>query len=482
MSLTTRVRFAPSPTGHLHIGGARTALFNWLFAKHTGGSFVVRIEDTDVSRSSAESEKAVLDDLRWLGLLWDEGPDVGGEHGPYRQSERGEIYRRHADALLDKSLAFRCYCTDAELDIARKRAFEEGRVPQYEGACRHLSTDEEAETRAARGEPALRFRGPTEDVVVEDLVRGTVEFGAAMLGDFIIMRSDGRPTYNFAAVVDDALMKITHVIRAEEHLPNTMRQVLLYEALGYDLPTFAHVSLIVDRDRSKLSKRRGATSVAEFRDQGFLANALVNYLALLGWSHPEGRDVLSRDELVETFELGRVSPSSAAFDEEKLTWLNAHHIREEPIDVIAALARPFAERGGFFEPDAGRYAAIVELVRDSIERLSEIPEAISYLVRDDYEVEDEASALVESEGGQQVLASLLRELPECGGELPADDFTAVLKRIGKTLGVKGKALYMPVRSALTGRTHGPSLGRTAELLGRARVSDRLVRATEGGAT
>jgi nondiscriminating glutamyl-tRNA synthetase len=482
MSHTTRVRFAPSPTGHLHIGGARTALFNWLFAKHTGGSFVVRIEDTDVSRSTAESEKSVLDDLRWLGLLWDEGPDVGGDYGPYRQSERGEIYRRHAERLLEEGRAFRCFCTDEELEAARKHALEEGRIPQYEGACRHLTADEEAERREARGEPAVRFRGPTEDVQVEDLVRGVVEFGAAMLGDFIVMRSDGRPTYNFAAVVDDALMKITHVIRAEEHLPNTMRQVLLYEALGYDLPTFAHVSLIVDRDRSKLSKRRGATSVAEFREQGYLAEALVNYLALLGWSHPEGRDVLSRDELVESFELGRVSPSSAAFDEEKLTWLNAHHIREEPIEVIAALARTFAERGGAVEPDPGRHSAIVELVRDSIERLSEIPDAISYFVMEDYAVEDEARALIESDEGRRVLASLLGILAESEGELRADDFTAGLKHVGKTLGVKGKALYMPVRGALTGRTHGPSLGRTAELLGRGRVTDRLARATEGGAT
>jgi len=483
-----RVRFAPSPTGHLHVGGARTALFNWLYARNTGGTFIVRIEDTDRARSTEESELAVLDDLEWLGLTWDEGPGVGGAHGPYRQSERLEIYREHADRLLASGQAFLCYCSDDELEEKREAALDDGRVPQYDGTCRELSEDERAAREAEGREPVVRLRAPERDVRVRDLVRGDVEFSRDMLGDFIVLRSDGRPTYNFAVVVDDALMEVTHVIRAEEHLPNTMRQLLLYEALGYEAPAFAHVSLVVDKDRSKLSKRRGATSVAEFRELGYLPGGLLNYLALLGWSPPDGNEVMSVAELTEKFELERVSPSPAAFDEDKLDWVNGHHIREEPLADVAALAMRFAETHGLNEPDFDRFEAMVNLARDGLSRLSDLPDAISFFFDEHLAVEGDAEEWLATDGAKQLAASLVSRLEggAAGGgdseedHIDAGEFKSLLKEAGKEAGVKGKELFMPIRSALTGRTHGPALGDVAAVLGRARVVRRLRRASGEG--
>ena len=476
MSNSIRVRFAPSPTGHLHVGGARTALFNWLFARREGGTFIVRIEDTDRARTTDESEGSVLEDLKWLGLTWDEGPGVDGGHGPYRQSERLDIYREHAERLLDEGKAFHCYCTDDELEEKRKKALAAGSVPQYDGACRDLDPAARKELEDEGRSPVVRFRAPLQDVVVSDLVRGDIEFKKEMLGDFIILRSDGRPTYNFAVVVDDALMEITHVIRAEEHLPNTMRQVLVYEALGYALPSFAHVSLIVDKDRSKLSKRRGATSVAEFRDLGYLPGGLINYLSLLGWSPPDGEEVMSVAELIEKFELGRVSPSPAAFDEDKLDWVNAHHLREEPLANVAALAMRFAETRGLIEPDFDRFEVMVDLAREGLARLSDLPDAISFFFDGDLEVEDEALEWLSRDETKQLLTSLVRRLGESDGKIDAGAFKAALKAAGHDAGVKGKDLFMPVRSALTGRTHGPALGEVAAVLGRRRVVARLTQA------
>ncbi len=480
MSSNIRVRFAPSPTGHLHVGGARTALFNWLFARHEGGTFIVRVEDTDRARSTEESERAVLEDLTWLGLTWDEGPGVDGGHGPYRQSERLDLYREHAERLLACGKAFRCYCTDEELEEKRKTALAQGRVPQYDGVCRNLTPAARKQLEDEGRSPVVRLRAPTRDVAVSDLVRGDIEFKKEMLGDFIILRSDGRPTYNFAVVVDDALMQITHVIRAEEHLPNTMRQVLVYEALGYALPAFAHVSLIVDKDRSKLSKRRGATSVAEFRNLGYLPGGLLNYLALLGWSPPDSEEVMTVAELIEKFELERVSPSPAAFDEDKLDWVNAHHLREEPLADVAALGMRFAEARGLIEPDFDRFEAMVDLAREGLARLSDLPDAISFFFDGDLEVEDEAREWLFRDETKQLLASLVRRLGESEGEIDAGTFKAALKAAGKDAGVKGKNLFMPVRSALTGRTHGPALGEVAAVLGRGRVIGRLTQAEGGG--
>ena len=476
MSSNIRVRFAPSPTGHLHVGGARTALFNWLFARREGGKFIVRIEDTDRVRSTAKSERAVLEDLTWLGLTWDEGPGVDGGYGPYRQSERLDIYREHAERLLACDKAFHCYCTDEELEEKRKKALAEGLVPQYDGACRNLTPAARKELESEGRSPVVRLRAPQRDITVSDLIRGDIVFKKEMLGDFIILRSDGRPTYNFAVVVDDALMEISHVIRAEEHLPNTMRQVLVYEVLGYPLPVFAHVSLIVDKDRSKLSKRRGATSVAEFRDQGYLPGGLINYLALLGWSPPDGEEVMPVTNLIEKFKLERVSLSPAAFDEDKLNWVNSHHLREEPLADVAALAVRFAETHGLIEPDFARFEAMVDLAREGLARLSDLPAAISFFFDGDLEMEDEAREWLSKGDAKQLMASLVRRLGESDGTIDAGMFKAALKAAGKDAGIKGKDLFMPVRSALTGRTHGPALGEVAAVLGRERVLERLARA------
>lgn len=484
MPKPVRVRFAPSPTGHLHIGGARTALFNWLFAKKHGGTFVLRIEDTDVSRSTAESEKAVIEDLRWLGLDWDEGPDIGGPHGPYRQSQRLDIYADHAQRLLKGGRAYRCYCTDEELEAKRKSALARGQVPQYDGTCRALSAGERDRFEQEGRPSTVRLRGPEKDVAVDDVIRGRVVFSREMLGDFIIMRSDGRPTYNFAVVVDDALMEISHVIRAEDHLPNTMRQTLIYESLGLEAPVFAHVSLIVDRDRSKLSKRRGASSVAELREEGFIPDGVVNYLALLGWSHPEGEELLGRDELIEAFDLSRVSPSPAAYDEDKLLWVNSHVVRSAPAEEIAELAVPFMRAAGLEEGDGGRLIAVVDLVREGVGRLSEIPDAGAFFFAETPEMEEDARAVLDTPGSRDVARALAAALRAGGGGLDAGSFTETLKSVGAQVGARGKDLYMPVRAAITGRTHGPSLGRVAEILGRDRVVARLEDAAgvkEGGA-
>jgi len=338
-----RVRFAPSPTGQLHVGNARTALFNWLLARGRGGTFILRIEDTDVERSTRESEAAILEDLRWLGLDWDEGPDTGGPRGPYRQSERLHLYQRYASELLASDRAYHCFCTAAQLEVGRQEALASGRPALYACTCRRLSR-EQAQARIGAGEhPAVRFRVPAErDVVFTDVVRGDVRFHTDVISDPIIVRADGHPAYNFAVVVDDALMDVTHVIRGEDHISNTPRQILLYEALGFTPPTFAHLALVMGPDHSPLSKRHGATSVAEFRSKGYLPEALVNYLALIGWSPRahggDDEELMPAPELARRFALEDVGHSAGVFDEEKLAWVNRHYLKIADLMRLAELS------------------------------------------------------------------------------------------------------------------------------------------------
>src|SRR5687768_17313246 len=333
-STRVRVRFAPSPTGHLHVGGARTAIFNWLFARHNQGDFLIRVEDTDQARSTSESETMVLDDLRWLGLHWDEGPDNGGPHAPYRQSERTDLYKSIGQQLLSTAHVYRCFCSEEDLEAKRKVAEAAGQPPHYDLTCFRLG-QEAVDQRIREGSSFVtRFHVPRRDegttfdgdVTIHDLIRGEVTWKAESLGDFIVRRSDGMPTYNFSVVVDDHDMEITHVIRAEEHLTNTHRQVLIYRALGWDVPQFAHVSLILGSDRTKLSKRHGATSVSAFADEGYLPEAMLNYLTLLGWSSPEGAEIFTRDYAIEHFSLDRVNAAPAVFDQQKLEWLNGQYV------------------------------------------------------------------------------------------------------------------------------------------------------------
>ena len=348
-----RLRFAPSPTGHLHVGNARTALFNWLLARGQGGTFVLRIEDTDAERSTAESERSILEDIRWLGLTWDEGPDVGGPYPPYRQSERLDTYRERADAMIAAGQAFYCFCTAETIEAQRQKALAEGRVPRYEGTCRSIPL-ETARARRAAGESAvIRFRIPdVEEVAFDDAVRGHVVFKREMLGDFVIVRSDGLPTYNFAVVVDDSLMEITHVIRGEDHVSNTPRQVLLYRAIGATPPTFAHLSLVLGPDHTPLSKRHGATSVAEFRAKGILPESLVNYLALIGWSPGQDQELLPADELARRFKLEAVGKSAGVFDLEKLAWVNRHYVKEAAVRAAGGAGRAVPASGGGADGDA----------------------------------------------------------------------------------------------------------------------------------
>src|SRR5262249_26155078 len=379
-----RVRFAPSPTGQLHVGNARTALFNWLLARGSNGTFILRIEDTDAERSTRESEAAIIRDLRWLGLDWDEGPDVGGPHGPYRQSERLHLYQSYAAELLTAGAAYHCFCSTAQLEAERQQALAAGRPAHYAGTCRRL-TAEQAAARVAAGErPAIRFRVPDDrDVVFTDAVRGEVRFQTGVIGDPVIVRADGHPAYNFAVVVDDALMEVTHVIRGEDHISNTPRQILIYEALGFTPPTFAHLSMVMGPDHAPLSKRHGAISVGEFRAKGYLPEALVNYLALIGWSPGGNDELLPIDELARRFSLDAVGHSAGLFDEEKLAWGNRHYLKlADPLRLAELSARYFADAGVEIRPNPRALeflASAMPMASASVDRLAQVPARLAFL-------------------------------------------------------------------------------------------------------
>jgi len=465
-----RVRFAPSPTGYLHVGNARTALFNWLLARGSGGTFVLRIEDTDVERSTRESEASILRDLHWLGLDWDEGPDTGGPSGPYRQSERLHLYGSYAHELLNAGAAYHCFCSVAQLETDRQAAVAAGRPSVYAGTCRGLSL-EQAQARISAGErPAIRFRVPDRrDIVFTDVVRGDVRFAGDVIGDPVIVRADGHPAYNFAVVVDDALMEITHVIRGEDHISNTPRQLLLYEAMGFTPPVFAHLALVLGPDHSPLSKRHGATSVAEFRAKGYLPEALVNYLALIGWSPrhgtaaSDGDELMSIDEMARRFSLEAVGHSAGVFDEEKLAWANRHYLKAADPVLIARLAVPyFVEAGVPMSPSGGGLeflASAMSMATASVDRLNEIPGRLALLFNydvstamDDAGIRQEISAT----GARAVVSALAEELA-AAPRLDRDRFRAVANQVKIRTGQKAKALFHPIRIVLTGRADGPEL-------------------------
>jgi nondiscriminating glutamyl-tRNA synthetase len=459
-----RLRFAPSPTGLLHVGNARTALFNWLLARGRGGTFVLRIEDTDAERSSRESEQGIVEDLRWLGLDWDEGPDVGGPLGPYRQSERLDLYRSYANELVEHGHAYRCFCSAEQLDADRREALEAGRPPQYSGRCRDLAPSTVAE-RLERGEAAVvRFRVPQgRRVSFQDLVRGTVQFETEVIGDPVLLRSDSHPAYNFAVVVDDALMQITHVVRGEDHISNTPRQVLLYEALKFEPPVFAHLALVLGPDHTPLSKRHGATSVAEFRSRGYLPEALVNYLALLGWSPGGGDEVLPAPELARRFALEDVGHSAAVFDVEKLAWVNRHYLRATDPARLAELALPHFVSAGFLrhETEVARayLASVVPLASGSVDRIEQVAPRLAFLFDFDPAracAHAEVQEVLDDAGAREVIAALARELA-AAPRLDRESFRAAAARVREATGRKGKHLFHPIRVALTGEAGGPEL-------------------------
>lgn len=476
-----RVRFAPSPTGPLHIGGARSALFNWLFARRFGGTMIVRIEDTDLERSTREYEELILESLRWLGIDWDEGIGAGGPNGPYRQKERLHIYYPYVEKLLETGQAYHCYCTEEELEAERQELSGRGETPRYLGKCRNLSVKDKDELCSLGRKPVVRFRVPEGRlIVVDDLVRGRVEFESDGIGDYIIVKSDGIPVYNFAVVMDDVLMGITHILRGEEHLSNTPRQILLYEALGFPLPAFAHISLILGEDRSKMSKRHGATSVVQYREQGYLPAALVNFLALLGWS-PEGEEeIFSLDELTRLFSLERVSKSPAVFNFEKLKWMNSYYIRQLPLDELTRLSLPHLAGAGLFEekPSRERFAWLKEAMataQEKLEYIAQAPDLLRIFFGEEVfldENDEEAKQVLALETSAAVMAAF-RERALAYDSWDGETVRGILKDIGKSLDVKGKALFMTVRAAVSGQSHGPDLSVLLTLLGPQLVAKRL---------
>jgi nondiscriminating glutamyl-tRNA synthetase len=467
-----RVRFAPSPTGQLHIGNVRTALFNWLFARKSGGVFILRIEDTDVERSEARYEKQLVEDLKWLGLDWDEGPDVGGPYPPYRQSDKMQVYQQYAERLIKEGKAYYCFCTAEELEREREQALAEQRQPIYSGKCRKLDAAE-VERRRAAGEPAaVRLKIPEHPIRFHDIVRGDVEFSNEVVSDPIIVRSGGMPIYNYVVVIDDADMKITHVVRGDDHISNTPKQVAVYEALGLPVPQFAHLSTILGPDGQRLSKRHGATSVANFREMGVLPEALMNYLALLGWAPSGGdREVFPKDELIREFSLERVTPSPAIFDNQKLNWLNRHYIKQSPPERIHQLAAEFLERAGLLpaelDPKVSNWAdRLVDLLVPYVDRLEQLPERAGILFGYD------AAKALASPGNAEVLASEKTPVvvqgfarrAEAEAKLTPERFKEIMNELKAESGAKGKDLFHPVRVMLIGAHSGPDFDRLIPLI------------------
>jgi glutamyl-tRNA synthetase len=475
-----RVRFAPSPTGYLHVGGARTVLYNWLYARHTGGKLILRIEDTDQARSTKEAEKMQIEDIHWLKLFYDEGPDVGGNYGPYRQSERLDIYKKYAQELIDKGLAYYCFCSDEELERKRELSLKLGNVPHYDGTCRKISLDE-AKKRLASGEKAcLRFKSVEEEFRLNDLVRGEVVFQPHMVGDFILLRSDGMPVYNFCCVIDDHLMEITHVIRAEEHLSNTVRQMMIYKAFNWELPQYAHCSIILGSDRQKLSKRHGATSVHQYAEEGYLQEALINFLLLLGWSPKDNKEIMSIDEMIQQFSLDRLHKAPAVFDPVKLRWMNSQYIKQLPIEDITKRAMPFLEKGGINAQslDFNWLCKAVEVVRSSWETLLDASTSMQVFFNDSFETENEVLEFKKQETNFNNVVKALKEALESyvsknGDSLQEKDFLAIQEEVKTKSGAKGKSLFMPMRVVLTGKLHGPELKLVLPLIGASRALKRV---------
>jgi nondiscriminating glutamyl-tRNA synthetase len=461
-----RVRFAPSPTGHLHIGNVRTALFNWLLARGNSGVFLLRIEDTDAERSTAESETTILQDLRWLGLDWDEGPDVGGPVGPYRQSERLGKYQSRARVLIEQGRAYYCFCTSEQLETERKEALARSLPPKYSRRCASIDPVE-AKKRVAAGEPAaVRFRTPdNREITFTDLVRGDITFHTEVIGDQVLQRSDGYPAYNFAVVVDDGLMGVTHVIRGEDHISNTPRQLLIYEALAFPPPRFGHVAMVLGPDHTRLSKRHGATSVDEFREKGYLPEALLNYLALLSWSPGDDREIMPLAEMAHRFRLTDVGHSASVFDEEKLAWVNRHYLKEAPPERLAALAAPYLERAGYTRgllgPAGLAYlSSIATLFSASVDRLAQVPGRLQQLFEFSPAAalaQPELRAEIAGGGGRQVIGALAAELAKSPRLVDRETFRALANRVKQQTGQKGRGLFHPIRVALTGAGDGPEL-------------------------
>ncbi|MCM3186560.1 glutamate--tRNA ligase [Priestia megaterium] len=480
MSSEVRVRYAPSPTGHLHIGNARTALFNYLFARNQNGKFIIRIEDTDQKRNIEGGEESQLRYLKWLGIEWDESIDVGGEYGPYRQSERTEIYQKYTEELLEKGLAYHCYCTSEELEKEREEQQANSQMPRYSGKCRNLTAEQRAELEAEGREPSIRFRVPSNtEIKWNDIVKDEVSFESEGIGDFVIVKKDGTPTYNYAVAIDDHLMKMTHVLRGDDHISNTPKQILVYEALGWTPPVFGHMTLIVNENRRKLSKRDESIIqfIEQYKELGYLPEALFNFITMLGWSPVGEEEIFSKEQFIEIFDPARLSKSPALFDTSKLRWMNNQYMKQLDLDEVVALSVPHLVKAGKVEET--RDAETEQWVRDLValyqEQMSfgaEIVELTEMFFKKEIDYSEEAKAVLAEEQVPEVLKAFAEEISSLE-EFSADEIKAATKAVQKATGQKGKKLFMPIRVATTGETHGPELPKAISLLGKETVLARL---------
>lgn len=474
---TIRVRFAPSPTGHLHVGGARTAFYNWLFARHFGGSFILRIEDTDLSRSTDEAIRQIKSSMRWLGLDWDEGPEMGGDYGPYRQMERMELYRHAADMMVEKGAAYKCFCSAEEIEAEREAARIKGKAYVYGGRCAGLSHGEADECAAGGMQSVIRLRAPKDgNTLVKDLIRGEVSFENALIGDIILVRSNGVPTYNFAVAVDDSSMMITHVIRGDDHLPNTPKQLLVLQAMEKEPPAYAHLPLILGRDKAPLSKRHGASSVEEFRYQGYVREALCNYLALLGWSYDAETTIFSVGDLIQKFSLERVGSTAAVFDNDKLLWMNGQYIREmDPGDLAGRIESQLP--GTRLEGLPGKAGLpevreLVPMVQEKIKTLNDFIELADFFFLP-VEFEDKAlGQLREDENANNILAGILVILKELEPYTVAA-IESSMRAAADEMEMKLGGFLKPIRIAVSGKTVTPGMFETLAVLGREKTIDRI---------
>jgi nondiscriminating glutamyl-tRNA synthetase len=471
-----RVRFAPSPTGYLHIGNARTALFNYLFARQHGGHLILRIEDTDAARSSVTFQKAIVEDLTWLSIVWDEGYDAGGTYGPYCQSLRLQLYRQYAHQLLTEEKAYKCFCLPEDLEKMRQQFLAKSQMPRYDGRCRALSPDEiERQEREGR-KATIRLKVKSRTIRFRDVIHGPMSFDASHIGDFVLMRSDGMPAYNFACTVDDATMAITHVIRGEDHLPNTPRQLLLYESLEFRPPHFAHHPLILGDDRTPLSKRHGVTSIRRYREEGYLPEALVNNLALLGWTPTAMTEIFSLKDLIRDFRLDKVSRSAPVFDPKRLEWINTQHIKRMDSETLGEKVAPFIHPKT--PMDKERLRQITEVLRDNLQTLAQVREYLPIFTDQPIRMEPAAIDALQSPEAIKVLSEARSLIEDCH-EITEEKAHDLLKTIQDRLGIRGRPLMMPIRAAVTGKTHGPELIKILTMIDRETMLRRLEQVLHG---
>lgn len=480
MEKEVRVRYAPSPTGDLHIGNARTALFNYLYAKHFGGKMVIRIEDTDDKRNVEGGEESQLKYLKWLGIDWDEGADIGGDYGPYRQLERLDIYQKYIDMLLEKDLAYKCYMTAEELEEEREQQRAKGQVPKYSGAHSQLTAEQIEAFEAEGRQPSIRLRVPeNKTYTFHDIVRGEITFESSDFGDWVIVKKNGIPTYNFAVVIDDYLMNITHVLRGEEHISNTPRQMMVYEALGWEPPKFGHMTLILNENRKKLSKRDQhiLQFIEQYQNLGFLPEALFNFITLLGWSPVGEEELFDKDTLIEMFDPDRLSTSAAVFDQQKLKWMNGEYIKAAPLDDVISLAMPYLIEAGRLPEnmdDQQREWAenVIALYKEQLRYGQEIVDLTTLFFKETIDYDEAAMKILEEDQVIEVLQVFTDKLIHLES-FDKDSIKGEIKATQKETGHRGKKLFMPIRVATTGQAHGPELPLAIELLGKDTIIKRL---------